>query len=133
MKTIIYVYGLIMLTVISIIDYKTKDVFIIMPIAGILPLMFVSSMVTITFSIVVFIIFLVVTSYTEKLGKGDSYVFLLAALLLNSPDTAFKMIFMTFTLAFVYSMILKIKGISEFNALCPFILVSTLLVKTIST
>lgn len=129
MNFLIYTYGFLILILISIIDLKTQDVYLIMPIAGIIPLLFISSLQTIISSIIIFIIFYLYGSLTKKLGTGDSFVFALAALLLNSPNSTFNMIFLTYILAVIYTLILKLKGVNRFIAFCPFILVSTIFIK----
>ena len=129
MNTIIYAFGFLILTLIAAIDLKTQDVYLMMAIAGIIPLLFISSLSIIIFSIITFIIFYLYSLITKKLGSGDSFVYVLAALLLNSPNSAFNMIFFSFVLAAIYSLILKLKGINRFIALCPFILVSTIFIK----
>lgn len=129
MNFLIYTYGFLILILISIIDLKTQDVYLIMPIAGMIPLLFISSLPIIIFSIITFVTFYLYSLITKKLGTGDSFVFALAALLLDSPNLVFNMIFLTFALAIIYTLILKLKGINRFIAFCPFILVSTIFIK----
>ncbi|MBU3173299.1 hypothetical protein [Clostridium estertheticum] len=129
MINLIYIYSFVLLIFISAIDFKTKEIYIVMPIAGIIPLLLVSLLPSIIFACIIFVTFFIINLFTVKLGRGDNYVFVLSALMLNSPNQAFVMIFVTFTIALIYSLVLKRKGINRFNALCPFILIATMLVK----